>query len=955
MRLTSKERILLYLLDVSKLDTSVEVPSDLTQEGVSHGSRIDLRHLPQYIQPLIDDGLVLERRAHVRGIRQRRKVYSLTDAGAIVAVRLRDKVKSEVVRVKDERGSRDTTVFQLLESLGGHIPVTKLVIQAMDNGTIDLSRLETRDKGRFVEMLEDAPRIEWFVGRRDELRTIGREEGRHRVFFIRGVAGIGKTCLAAKVCELERGKRNLFWHKVRSWDTPQTLFALIAEFLRALDRPGLEAVMKRGEIARAAQVLRDDLPGTDSLLVFDDVHEAARALSSFFGLLKDAVGEAGDVKMLLLTRRSVPFYDPRDAILTRIVKEIDLTGLKPEDVRALLGDREMSVAFAKAANRLQGHPLLLQLLRAADDSSQRSRLPRDVRRFLEEQIYRDLSREESTVMKTASLFRVPVPRESMLSNPKTTTEAFYSLLGRFLIRPVGEDFYELHDTVRDFFQGTVLPRERRELARFALHELHRLASTASDDSNFAVRVGYLSNALELSTDPQERVALWEELGDSNGALGDSIAAHVAYKLASEATNDVEIQARLHRKSAELYADHGNYELSLEALDIATRALQGTELAELGWIHLLRSRICFDFTDATWPSSASDDTRPTFAKAADHAAEALRIFENLEVRRGQALAHLSLGRLDCFLNPSSSLDNKHLKAAIALVATSGDQELAAKMHIALGSWPVTQFEYPETALAHLAALEAIPNALRDPRISRQFFLMRSQLETNMGDLVAAAQDNAEALRISRKTHDPLTAVEARVGLGILEFLGDRTDDARAELERAARECKGLGLAGKGADCLWLVADCSLRQYDIPGFREALSAMDDLRLPDAEEVPYGSMFVTSLALHGLDKLLDGDFVGCRESFDRAIQSHGEEFRNALDFGFAVVQMYYGVAIGVMGDDAESKRRIEQAMEPLRTFHFFGQLSYLPTWAGQIRETLLKSQHDLEKKVVTSARMR
>src|SRR5690349_10031950 len=126
MRLTSKERILLYLLDVAKLDVSVEVPSDLTQEGVSHGSRIDLRHLPQYIHPLIRDGLVLERRAHVRGIRQRRKVYGLTDAGAIVSVRLREKVKSEVVRVKTERGSRDTTVFRLHESLGGRIPITKL-------------------------------------------------------------------------------------------------------------------------------------------------------------------------------------------------------------------------------------------------------------------------------------------------------------------------------------------------------------------------------------------------------------------------------------------------------------------------------------------------------------------------------------------------------------------------------------------------------------------------------------------------------------------------------------------------------------------------------------------------------------------------------------------------------------------------------------------------------------
>jgi len=92
MRLTGKERILLYLLEASRLDEGIEVPPQLTQEGVAWGTTLDRRHLPQYIHPLLREGLVRERRAHVRGIRQRRKVYGLTQSGKLAALHLRNRV-----------------------------------------------------------------------------------------------------------------------------------------------------------------------------------------------------------------------------------------------------------------------------------------------------------------------------------------------------------------------------------------------------------------------------------------------------------------------------------------------------------------------------------------------------------------------------------------------------------------------------------------------------------------------------------------------------------------------------------------------------------------------------------------------------------------------------------------------------------------------------------------------
>jgi len=87
MRLTSKERIVLHLLEYARHAEAAEVPPSMTQEGVTNAAGIDLRHLSQYMHPLIRDGNVRERMAHVTGIRQRRKVYDLTDSGRIIAMR----------------------------------------------------------------------------------------------------------------------------------------------------------------------------------------------------------------------------------------------------------------------------------------------------------------------------------------------------------------------------------------------------------------------------------------------------------------------------------------------------------------------------------------------------------------------------------------------------------------------------------------------------------------------------------------------------------------------------------------------------------------------------------------------------------------------------------------------------------------------------------------------------
>ncbi len=165
MRLTAKERVLLHLLAVSKLDGTLEVPQELAQEGVANGSCVDLRHLPQNLRPLIQEGLVRERLAHVRGIRQRRKVYSLTEAGAMAAVRLRERANAEPIRVRYADGVRTMSVAQALETARGRISLVQLAVESSKAEVLDLAALASPPSlaatGGHEEAVALENRFEW--------------------------------------------------------------------------------------------------------------------------------------------------------------------------------------------------------------------------------------------------------------------------------------------------------------------------------------------------------------------------------------------------------------------------------------------------------------------------------------------------------------------------------------------------------------------------------------------------------------------------------------------------------------------------------------------------------------------------------------------------------------------------------------------------------------------------
>ena len=907
MRLTAKERILVHLADFAKYVEKAEVPPEMGQDGVAQAVDIYVQHVRQFIDPLLKEGLLRERTAHVKGHRRRLKVYDLTDSGRLAASRLRELVRADSVRVRDAQGVRMTTVGDALREAKGTVPLGDILRAAIEGETVDLTMREG-EKGEFVERLSEVPRIGPFVGRQAEIDALASTGPGPRFFVVRGVAGIGKSSLAAKACERLRGKRNLFWHRIRPWDTRETILADLGGFLAQTGRPGLKSVLARGEADRADQVLREDLPGTESFLVFDDAQEGSAEVHSFLRFLKDILDLALDVRVLVLTRVAVPAYDRRDVAILGRVREIDLEGLDAEEVDELLSADPDAPRLLPLAERLGGHPLLLELLRSAGRTEVRTAALRDVRRFIDEEIYGRLSDRERKMMKVASLYEIPVPREALFVDEQLSHDVLLSLLDRSLLRPIGGDTFAAHDTIRDFFASVLTPAERKTLASFTVRQLRHLALQAQDAGDPVACIHCLSNALRLVEEGTERANLYESLGDANERIGDLPDAMTAYKSALTGLDEPEDQARVHRKFAMALQNRGGTTNALAEIEQGLRSLDGRRSVEQGWLDLVRCRVAMMVED--------------FGEAIEHGNRALQTFQSFDERRGIAESLLELGRVEIDRDggrPDQAL--QYLQDALGHAPAAGGEALAARVHMEMARNLAWRLLGVEQAMQHLAAAESLLARAQDPHLVRLFLMLRGRLNLDLrADFDAARRDFREAIGLARRVHSQETIAFARFRLARLQFFEGHAEEARQEFEELADEMKMLGYPNFVVDCQWMVAECSMWIGDAQGF---LAALSHLRTPELERA-IESRPLHGAVLRGLELWLRGDRDGSIAAFRAAVREAEAIYTTDVTTPVYITEIYLAAALGAIGRGAEAEDSIRRASEFLQKHSLVASLS-------------------------------
>ncbi|MCU0859898.1 MAG: hypothetical protein MUE55_04885 [Thermoplasmata archaeon] len=140
--LTSKDRILLYLSDFNRMEERYELPPELIQESIAFGTGVQRKHLSQYLDDLIKDGLLVERKAHIKGMKQRMNGYYLSSAGCEKAKVIRDHLGQIVVAVEANGGHRDMKVCEIDTATSVHLTLCDIVREAVQKGKISLASLE---------------------------------------------------------------------------------------------------------------------------------------------------------------------------------------------------------------------------------------------------------------------------------------------------------------------------------------------------------------------------------------------------------------------------------------------------------------------------------------------------------------------------------------------------------------------------------------------------------------------------------------------------------------------------------------------------------------------------------------------------------------------------------------------------------------------------------------------
>jgi transcriptional regulator with XRE-family HTH domain len=190
----------------------------------------------------------------------------------------------------------------------------------------------------------EAPETVGFVGRAEELALLRHWvlDERCRLVAVLGIGGIGKTTLAARLAQIVATSfERVYWRSLRNAPPVSEWLAGAIGFLSdhqlSTQPSGSEHITVLLELLRTRRCLVL-LDNAETVFESGQREGRYRAGMEEYGRLLQAVGETSHQSCLLLTSREAP---PELALLSGGVRCLELHGLGPDDVQALLADKQL--------------------------------------------------------------------------------------------------------------------------------------------------------------------------------------------------------------------------------------------------------------------------------------------------------------------------------------------------------------------------------------------------------------------------------------------------------------------------------------------------------------------------------------------------------------------------------------------------------------------------------------
>lgn len=315
------------------------------------------------------------------------------------------------------------------------------------------------------------------VGRTNELDLIRTSE-KANLFFITGIAGIGKTSLAKKyVQDNVMSKENVFWHTFKEIDTISYVMGRLALFL---SKHGADDVLHQLDLSAAKQ---DESRNLDILVkslnrlegcvfVFDDYHKVRDEKISV--LLRHIQAKLLPVnKMLILSRSKPPFF--LDNVKSKEIILDGLTFADSEKMISSLGAGISGVTLLNIWKRFAGHPMVLKLfcMLMKETEKKETGPPQnlsleDLLSYFRTEILEVLTQDELAILMSLSVFRSPVKIQAVslgTRSKRNLNYLLYSLGKKMLVSRTDNQEFFIHDLLKDMLYSELsYPEEAHALA-----------------------------------------------------------------------------------------------------------------------------------------------------------------------------------------------------------------------------------------------------------------------------------------------------------------------------------------------------------------------------------------------------------------------------------------------------------------------------------------------------------
>ncbi|ALM75899.1 tetratricopeptide repeat protein [Thermococcus barophilus] len=280
------------------------------------------------------------------------------------------------------------------------------------------------------------PLVDIFVGREKEIDLITSSE--KSVIVIYGIAGIGKTALAAKLFG------DAFWYQMSEGDSLDYFAWQVGLFLNTLGYDALLEYLRAGgrEERDIFELILDGVEKSSAKIVIDDLHKCRdERILHLLAFLSEKL----DKGKLVVTSREKPNLG-LNALYLR------LSGLSLEEAYSLVEAKGVNISleeFVKVYQMTLGHPLALNLF--SETYVERREFEREnLFDFLVNEIYEKLKTDERFLLQFMSLFDEPLEYDEIKELcGKNVFSVLYSLLNKGLIERRG-NLYFVHDLIRGF-------------------------------------------------------------------------------------------------------------------------------------------------------------------------------------------------------------------------------------------------------------------------------------------------------------------------------------------------------------------------------------------------------------------------------------------------------------------------------------------------------------------------